>query len=33
MNSKEAWQIFKNTGNIIDYLVYIKIKNFEFKKI
>lgn len=33
MNSKEAWQIFKNTGNIIDYLVYIKIKNYEFKKI
>lgn len=33
MNSKEAWQIFKRTGNIIDYLVYIKIKNYEFKKI
>lgn len=33
MNSKEAWQIFKNTGNIIDYLVYIKIKKYEFKKI
>lgn len=32
MNSIEAWKIFKNTGNIIDYLVYIKIKNFEIKK-
>jgi hypothetical protein len=29
MNSKEAWQIFKETGNIIDYLVYKRIKNFE----
>ena len=32
MNSKEAWQIFKNTGNIIDYLVYKKIKNYELIK-
>ncbi len=29
MNSKEAWRIFSNTGNIIDYLVYKKIKNYE----
>lgn len=29
MNSNIAWQIFKNTGNIIDYLVYVKIKNYE----
>ena len=33
MNSKEAWQVFAKTGNIIDYLVYIKIKENEFKKI
>lgn len=32
MNSKEAWQIFKTTGNIIDYLVYKKIKNYELLK-
>lgn len=32
MNSKEAWQIFKQTGNIIDYLVYKKIKNYELLK-
>ena len=29
MNSKEAWQLFSQTGNIIDYLVYKKIKNYE----
>ena len=29
MNSKEAWQIFSQTGNIIDYLVYKKIKKYE----
>lgn len=29
MNSKIAWQIFSKTGNIIDYLVYKKIKNYE----
>ncbi len=32
MNSKEAWQVFKQTGNIIDYLVYKKIKNYELLK-
>ena len=32
MNSKIAWQIFKETGNIIDYLVYVKIKNYESNK-
>lgn len=32
MNSKEAWQVFKQTGNIIDYLVYRKIKNYELLK-
>ena len=29
MNSVQAWQIFSKTGNIIDYLVYKKIKNYE----
>lgn len=32
MTSKEAWQIFKKTGSVIDYLVYIKIKKNEFNK-
>ncbi len=28
MNVKEAWDIFCRTGNIVDYLVYVKIKSF-----
>lgn len=32
MNSKEAWKIFRNSGSVIDYLVYVKIKNFENNK-
>lgn len=32
MNSQEAWQIFKNTGSVIDYLVYKKIKIYEKTK-
>lgn len=32
MNSKEAWQIFTKTGSVIDYLVYVKIKNNEINK-
>lgn len=32
MNSKEAWMIFVKTGNIIDYLVYSRIKKAEFNK-
>lgn len=32
MNSKEAWQIFKETGSIIDYIVYKKIQRNEFNK-
>lgn len=33
MSSKEAWKIFEKTRNIIDYLVYLKIKSVEFNKI
>lgn len=29
MTSGEAWKIFMKTGNIIDYLVYIKIKAYN----
>jgi hypothetical protein len=33
MNSNIAWQVFKKTGNIIDYLVYVKIKNYEINNL
>lgn len=32
MNSKEAWELFTKTGNIIDYLVYKRIQKYEFNK-
>lgn len=32
MSSREAWNEFYKTGNIIDYLLYIKIKNYENNK-
>lgn len=32
VNSKEAWEIFIKSGAIIDYLVYSKIKKYEFNK-
>ncbi len=33
MTSKEAWEIFRLSGNIIDYLVYLKIKLAEYNKL
>jgi hypothetical protein len=32
MNSIEAWDIFSKSGNIFDYLVYIKVKLAESNK-
>lgn len=32
MSSIEAWNVFYKTGNIIDYLLYKKIKNYENNK-
>ncbi len=32
MTSNEAWNIFKNTGSIFDYITYLKIKNYEISK-
>lgn len=32
MNSIEAWDVFFKSGNIFDYLVYIKIKLAESNK-
>ncbi len=29
MTSVEAWNIFKNSGKIFDYLVFVRIRNFE----
>jgi len=29
VSTQEAWDIFFHTGNIIDYLLYLKIKRFE----
>ncbi len=33
MTSKEAWNMFRTTGDIIDYIIYSKIKHFELKKL
>ncbi len=33
MSSKEAFEIFKQTGKIIDYLVYLKVRLAETAKI
>lgn len=32
MTIKEAWDIFCQTGNIIDYLVYTRIKMYDLIK-
>ncbi len=32
MTSVEAWNVFKNTGNIFDYIVFSRIRSFEEQK-
>lgn len=33
MTSIEAWDVFFKTGHIFDYLIYLKIKENETKKL
>jgi hypothetical protein len=32
MTSVEAWNIFKKTGKIFDYLIFVTIRRFECNK-
>ncbi len=32
MTSNEAWNVFKKTGSIYDYITYVKIKSYELNK-
>jgi hypothetical protein len=32
MTSVEAWNIFKKTGKIFDYLVFVRIRDYEKSK-